>query len=142
MFDSNGNLPPGIHQMSWQSFVETYGWNTRRQSLLAGLLSALQHLKSIGCQLVYIDGSFVTNKDRPGDYDACWERSGMDLSRLDPVLRDVLNGRQRQKAKYLGEFFPADVQADGAGTTFIDFFQLDRSDNVKGIVALNLRELP
>jgi hypothetical protein len=106
------------------------------------MLAALQHLKSIGCQRVYIDGSFVTAKDFPGDYDACWERGSTNLHLLDPVLQDFASGRIRQKAKYGGEWFPSDSQANPAGATFFEFFQLDRSNNLKGIIGLDLESVP
>lgn len=143
MFEENGSLVPGIHVLSWHDFAKLFGWNEYRGKLLSGMLDALQHLKDIGCQRVYIDGSFVTRKQYPGDYDACWERTGMDLRALDPLLvRDISPGRVRQKAKYGGEWFAAQSAADPAGTAFIDFFQLDREGSVKGIVALNLENVP
>lgn len=141
-FDRNGNLPPGIRELAWDNFVRLFGWNEWRRSLLGGMLAALQHLKSIGCRRAYVDGSFVTSKEYPGDYDACWERAGVSVLLLDPVLRDLSPGRIRQKAKYGGEWFPADVPAGQAGTAFVELFQLDRFDNPKGIVALNLEDVP
>jgi hypothetical protein len=91
---------------------------------------------------VYVDGSFVTAKESPADYDACWEKTGMQLQLLHAALRDFTPGRLRQKALFGGEWFPADVHADSSGTTFIEFFQIDREGNAKGIVTLNLEELP
>ena len=52
------------------------------------------------------------------------------------------DARRAQKTKYGGELFFADSRADPAGTTFLDFFQLDRSGQPKGIVALDLGGLP
>lgn len=140
-FDQNGNLPPGLHLMGWQECVSRFGGNDRRESLLAGMLSALHHFQDIGCRRVYIDGSFVTAKAVPGDYDGCGERTGMDLRRLDVVLRDFSPGRQAQKTAYGGEWFPATATADSAGQTFPKFFQTDRSGNRKGIVAIDLGEV-
>lgn len=92
---------------------------------------------------MYLDGSFVTAKDAPGDYDACWELSGVDFTTLDPVLQTFDPGRATQKAKYKGELFPADVPADLFGTPFLDFFQKDkRTGQPKGIIALDLGGMP
>lgn len=140
-FDENGNLPPGEHEFGWDELVQAFGWNEWRMTLLGSMAAATRHLKSVGCRRIYVDGSFVTSKSYPGDYDACWERSDTDLKALDPVLLDFTLGRERQKAKYLGEWFPVDVRADRAGATFIEFFQLDRSGNAKGIVVINLGSL-
>jgi hypothetical protein len=141
LFDINGNLPPGVHEFTWDDLVQQFGWNEWRQSLLRGMLATIHHLKATGCRRVYIDGSFVTSKEHPGDYDACWERAGVTVSLLDPVLLDFSPRRLRQKAKFGGEWFPADLAADEYGTAFVEFFQLDRSDNPKGIVALNLKDV-
>ena len=72
---------------------------------MAGLREAMQSLKNAGCRTVYIDGSFVTDKEIPGDFDACWEEAWVDPLKLDPVLLTFADGRAAQKAKYLGSCF-------------------------------------
>ena len=143
-FDSqSGDLPPGIHWTDWSEFSARFGTTPHRRRLLAGLKAALDALRLAGCGTVYVDGSFVTAKDVPGDYDACWEVAGVDPARLDPVLLTFDRGRAIQKAKYLGELFPSDWPADPSGSTFLDFFQINRHTGLrKGIVALDLRRLP
>ncbi len=76
----------------------------------------MQSFKKAGCRTVYVDGSFVTNKEIPGDFDACWEEAGVDPTMLDPVLLTFENGRTAQKAKYHGELFPASATADEMGS--------------------------
>ena len=34
---------------------------------------ALQNLQQSGCQRIYLDGSFATSKELPGDFDVAWE---------------------------------------------------------------------
>lgn len=90
--------------------------------------------------MAYIDGSFVTAKVVPADYDACWEITNVDPTRLDPVLLTFDPGRAIQKAKYFGELFPASATEAGSGRTFLDFQQIDKeTGDAKGIVALDLR---
>ena len=72
-FADTGELPPDIHSSSWQEVVEKLGGTARRKLLLEGLERGLDNLKSAGCEIAYIDGSFITNKDEPGDFDVCWE---------------------------------------------------------------------
>ncbi len=43
-----------------------------------GLRSALESLEGAGCRTAYVDGSFVTAKELPNDFDACWEEVGLD----------------------------------------------------------------
>jgi hypothetical protein len=127
--------------MSWEDFYQLFGWNSRRQMFLSGISDVLQHLQTIGCRRVYLDGSFVTQKEIPGDYDACWEPAGVNILGMDPILRNVSpSGRQLQKAKYGGEWFSATQHATMDGLSYLDFFQFDRDMNLKGIVALNLEE--
>jgi hypothetical protein len=90
---------------------------------------------------LYLDGSFVTDKESPEDFDGCWETEGVDFDRLDEVLLTFDPGRATQKAKYRGELFLADWRAEPLGTLFRDFFQRDRDGNPKGIIVLDLEEL-
>ncbi len=68
-FDKNGNLPYGIHPATWQEVGDRYGWNTHRRNLLMGLYQALRELGVAGCRAAFVNGSFVTVKDDPGDFD-------------------------------------------------------------------------
>jgi hypothetical protein len=133
-----GNLPPGVHDATWDELVAAFAFNSRRAELLQGLRKALESLAQAGCKRAYIDGSFVTAKERPGDFDGCWEMAGVDPTLLDPELLDFRKARAAQKAKYGGELFPASGVADpAAGRAFLDFFQIDREGRRKGIVAID-----
>ena len=99
-------------------------------------------LRNAGCQTTYVDGSFVTSKEVPGDFDACWEEAGVDPTILDPVLLTFENGRAAQKAKFQGELFPVSAIANADEFSFLEFFQTDKkTGRRKGIVALDLSEL-
>lgn len=139
-FDKNGNLIPGIHLALWDDFVKRFGTSTeRRRKLITGLEDALKALKNAGCKKVFIDGSFVTTKPEPGDYDACWDLTDVNPVLLDPVFLIFDNGRAAQKVKYFGEFFPGDVPEGVTGKTFLEFFQTDkRTGEPKGIIAIDL----
>ena len=53
----------------------------RRARLMGGLLTACQNLAAAGCTELLLDGSFVTTKPLPGDYDGAWETAGVDPDR-------------------------------------------------------------
>jgi hypothetical protein len=126
-FDDSGNLPPGVHEATWDEIADRFGITPQRRALLAGLYSALQVLQSAGCQRVYIDGSFVTTKlVVPNDFDACWDIEGVDPDQLDPVLLTFDDRRAAQKAKYLGELFPAQLTEGGSGGSFLEFSKLTK----------------
>jgi hypothetical protein len=142
-FDEDGNLPSGIHHATWTEIVTHYATSTRRRDLLDGLLDALRSLKTAGCHLAYLDGSFVTAKESPRDFDACWEPAGVVLDRLDPELQDFSERCAAQKARYGGEFYPADWAAEPDGMRFRDYFQRDAvTRQPKGIIAIDLTGLP
>ncbi len=141
-FDSSGLLPQGIFWADWGELTERYGHTPWRSRLLIGLRSAIDSLKDAGCRTVYIDGSFVTGKENPNDFDACWESTGVDPEALDPVLLTFDSGRSAQKAKFMGELFPTEWTADPDGLTFLEFFQTDKdTGRAKGIIAIDLEAL-
>ncbi len=138
-FHAGGTLPPGIHRASWKAVASRFGTNPHRRKLLGGLRRALRALRTAGCRIVYLDGSFVTAKEWPADYDACWDVKGVNPARLDPVFLDFSRGRAAQKAKYEGEFFPAQYPEGASGKAFLQFLQIDKeSGRRKGIVAIYL----
>ena len=140
-FNESGMLPEGIHWADMNEVQKRYGKNDHRKRLLSGFQRAVDALRSSGCSLIYLDGSFVTAKAFPNDYDACWEMKGVTLANLDPVLLDFSNRRAAQKAKYFGEFFHAHFQAENTSPfkIFLHFFQTDKeSGDRKGIIGINL----
>jgi len=104
-----GWLPPGIHWTTWEEFAARFGGTPHRDKLLAGLKAAVENLRRAGCQAVYIDGSFVTARRKPNDFDACWEAAGADETLLDPARLDFSQRRARMKEKFGGELFPAEA---------------------------------
>jgi len=140
--NSDDNLPAGIHLTDWDSFSAAFGISAHRRRLISGLAAAMVPLQHTGCKRLYVDGSFVTGKVVPNDYDVAWDPLGVDLRMLlliEPLFFDFANARAAQKAKFFGEFFPSSQPAEPAGRTFLEFFQVDKNTgNQKGIVALDL----
>ena len=136
-------LPPGIHQATLNEVAASFAINPRRIELFAGFVDASGRLLHAGCMTVYLDGSYVTGKPLPADFDACWDPSGVDSSRLDPVFLQFANGRAAQKAAFKGEFFPSSMMCVDVGQAFVDFFQQDRfTGKQKGIISISLSADP
>jgi hypothetical protein len=110
----------------------------RWRALFGGFERVVQALAVAGCRTVYLDGSFVTGKPHPDDFDGCWELTGVDPTRLDPVLLRFENKREAQKRKFQGEMFIA--QASGSpGVAFVEFFQIEKFSGLpKGIIRIRL----
>ena len=137
-FQPDGNLPPGIHTATWEEVTQRFGGNAQRQRLLAGLRRAIANLQDAGCRRIYLNGSFVTAKPYPNDFDACWETDGVDWDAIAPVLYDaygVQDDSQRQKAQYGGELYPV---GERFGYGVFQFFQGDRQQRRKSIIAINI----
>lgn len=148
-----GCLPEGCHMMTWNEVYAQFNFSPRRKELLDGLEKVLQILKQSGCEYLYLDGSFVTDKLEPNDIDACFSiKEGDDLNviyptilALDPILFCDHPNRLLQKAKYgcelFYEGFIADIDKSGNPVLYIDFFQQLRGyDKIKkGIVKIDIQ---
>ena len=141
-FQADGNLPPGKHSAGWGEVASRFGTTAHRKKLLLGLERALAALRDAGCRRVYLDGSFVTSKRRPNDYDVAWDPAGVNIRQLlanEPTLGEFGYERAKQKLRFHGEFFPSNATADLVGNTFLEYFQIDKkSQKPKGIVVLDL----
>ena len=136
-FDASGYLPSGEHLASWAEFRSRFGWNSHRLRLLDGMLRMAQNLRDAGVDFFLVDGSFVTAKELPSDYDVCCDFSGANIGVMDWDLTD----RELSKLKYGGEVFPDQHQAHNLHT-YREFFQRDRSGTPKGVVRLRMDTLP
>lgn len=107
LFDADGNLPPGIHFCTWEEFVARFGTTQHRLNLMSGLKTAMAQLQVAGCSTVYVDGSFVTHKLVPGDFDACWEADGVDMSQLQSIAPALLkfDAKRAAQKQRMGENF-------------------------------------
>jgi len=132
-------LPPGIHWATMGEIEQRFAINGHRRRIFIGFHRAITALAAAQCTTAFLNGSFVTAKPFPEDFDGCWDPSGVDRTKLDPVLLDFANRRAAQKAKYLGEMFVSTSPA-APGTLFLDFFQQEKTTGKpKGIIGLLLK---
>ena len=69
-FNNDGVLPKGIHEVDLSGFKELFGYNYKRQDMIdQGLIPFLKELEPFNVQKIYLDGSFVTQKENPDDID-------------------------------------------------------------------------
>jgi hypothetical protein len=133
-------LPPGVHNATLEDVETRFATSEHRKRLFSGFKEGVLALHKAGCRKIFLDGSFVTEKPIPGDFDACWDYTGVDDTKLDPVFVDFDDGRKKQKGRFHGEFFPAHLSADGKHQ-FLDFFQIDKdTGNAKGIIFIEFQK--
>lgn len=140
--NSEGLLPEGIHQASIIEIKNKFGNSNKHRAFLMGkLFLVLANLCAAGVVSVWIDGSFVTDKEIPGDIDICWEYyPGVNRSILDPVF---FRSQKEIKNKYSLHVFPTGAWV---GEDWVSFFQRVKNPvtmKTKGIlfVKLNLEDL-
>lgn len=99
----------------------------------------MKNLKEAGVNKVYLDGSFITLKEKPKDIDGCWDvTSRVKGELIDPVFLNFKSGRKCMKEKFGVDFFIAYQTELGSGKPFIEFFQRTRDGKRKGIILLEL----
>ena len=131
-------LPPGVHNATIEEVEARFATSDHRKRMFLGFKNGVESLYKAGCRKIFLDGSFVTEKPSPGDFDTCWDPIGVDVKKLDPVFLDFSDARKKQKDCFRGEFFPTNLTADGTHV-FLDFFQTDKHmGKPKGIICIRL----
>lgn len=132
-------LPPGVHSATLAEVEDRYATNDRRRWLFEGLHEAAKALRAAGCGTMFLDGSFVTDKEEPGDFDGYWDPAGVIPSLLDPIFLDFENEQAAQKWKYRGEMFIAE-EFGGPSESIKRSFRTDKfTGSEKGILRIKLR---
>ena len=142
VFNDLGELPEGIHWADWDEISTKFGYNLKRIKMLNGLMLVLNYLKVAGCKYAYLDGSFVTIKEFPNDYDVCWDIVGVDISILNNLVPELINfdrDRRNQKMLFLGEFLPYNPRLKSY--SILEFFQFNRNDIKKGIIGIEVDKI-
>lgn len=69
-FDKYGLLPVGIHECTMEEVKSLLAWNDRRRQLTSQLQEFIEIELSMRFSMIpplVLDGSYVTNKDKPGN---------------------------------------------------------------------------
>jgi hypothetical protein len=142
-FTDEGLLPPGVHETGLEELKQKMGWSRKRQGLLEGLEEVLEMMASSGVARAYLDGSFVTDKDRPNDIDGCYDLaedvSAEDLVRLAPIFPPSASSRAEARRRFGVDYFPAAATELGSGQPFLRFFQTDREGRERGVLSVELQ---
>lgn len=100
-FTASGMLPPGDHEMTLAELrnsllvrgpVTPGPWDSEwRMHLVDGLEVLASHLWQVGVDEVYVDGSFASDKPRPGDIDGYFvcDRSQWGSGQLEEQLQEL-----------------------------------------------------
>lgn len=109
-----------------------FAYNQTRLRLVDALRKVVTMLEKCECMYIYLDGSFITSKAEPKDYDLVWEPTGIVPTK---ELKEFLKERDRRKEKYLGDII---VRYPEPPFHFDHFYQwqMDKDGNAKGIICI------
>ena len=147
-FDENGNLPPVPQRIWWATLMqikERFGKGKKRAMLFEHLIRLSTILRRGGCRTLYLDGSFITDKHLPSDYDCCFERHEVNnetKALIFPTPQDYAYLNWYLQETYKADIFYCDEQYDfdrigNRPVTYLDFLQQNRG-TAKGIIAIDL----
>lgn len=138
----DGRLPPGVHSADIGELRDKLGWGRKRRSLIDGLEIMLGLMEDCGIKRVYVDGSFVTDKDRPNDIDGCYDippgATDASLRPMYPIWPWNPANRAMSKTMFGIELAPSGFPATAAGQPYLEFFQRNREGNQRGVVLIEL----
>lgn len=133
-------LAPGLHWIGMRDFRDAFVCNYHRTWRFEGFVKACIELRQAGCSRVYVGGSFITSKEFPSDYDACWDPAGVSATMLDELLYDAAQ-RNEQIKKYRGEWFIS-KQGNGPESAMYEYLSKDKDTGIeRGMVGIKLNSI-
>lgn len=136
--DANGNLPPGVHDATLDEVIERYGTGVRREKITTGLRVVVLSLRRLHVTEIWVDGSYVTDKLRPGDVDVIFSPPiPTDYGKWG-ILEPDPQKRLQLKKQYRVDLLPSQAVSDNFWRQpILNHFQIDKRDgSPKGIIRL------
>ncbi len=140
-FREDGWLPEGHHAATWQEVALRLGGEagSRRAAIFSSLLRWRDAVVVKGMAgLVILDGSFVSSKEAPGDFDLffLYDEAAEALLRNDSEARSLTDYQACRAQGFLGDIYalPASLQKFSPTLSGLDMFDSDRQGTPKGVV--------
>ena len=132
-------LPTGLHYVNFREFRASFVFNPQRAWLFDGFKAACHDLRLAGCARIFVGGSFVTSKESPSDYDACWDPVGV-AADLQPILYDE-NLLLERRERYRGDLLISGCDPGPSGE-FFRFLSRDKTTGEeRGMIGIKLKLL-
>ncbi|HHF0549691.1 TPA: hypothetical protein ACPHT3_004337 [Vibrio alginolyticus] len=139
-------LEAGMHNMTFTDlesvFVTPFEPNERRKALLSRLEAFTERLQEVPIDMeVWIDGSFATEKEKPGDIDLVVVCAEADVNNLpidkQEILQELFGSQKHTKLRYeCDAYFVLDNVHDKS--YWRGLFGFDRNERPKGIARLKM----
>ena len=133
VFKQNGDLNPGVYELSekqlYKEFGETNDW---RKLQMLNYQKITSIFDACGVKKVYIDGSFISKETQPKDIDYIIELP--DNFDWNSQLAVILRSKQIMKTQYHADILPYAESDLDMKNVCLKLFTHDRNDYEKGIV--------
>jgi hypothetical protein len=136
-FDSNGDLPPGIHQATIAEVLQHFGTTTLQRRIVARRLERVYNLARGTGQLArfIIFGSFVTAKPDPNDVDVFMlMEDSFDSNRVKDETAIIFDHAAAQNSEGASVFWIRQAAAIGGEQAALEHWQIKRDKTNRGIV--------
>ena len=123
----SGILPAGIHECDLEEIERDWTYNERRREIWRGFQAVKERLLSIPeIEVIYIDGSFTSDKENPRDVDVAVEFfNAQSYFNISGRHKEILLERDRIKREYLVDLWHGfkNYTNDMADKNAIEVFQ-------------------
>jgi len=136
-FDSNGDLPVGVHKSTLTEVVEYFGAGSLQREIIARRLTRIYQLVQTTGQVArfIIFGSFITNKSAPNDVDIFLVMEDtFDSSQLNGEATIIFDHLAAQNREGVSIFWIRRMAAIGGEQAAIEDWQIRRDNRRRGIV--------
>lgn len=142
-FDSNGDLPVGIHTATLAEVIEHFGQSNFQRRIMTQRLARIYDLAQSTDQVArfIVYGSFITAKPFPNDVDIFMlMEDTFDLDQLNDEAAVVFDHMACQNYEGASVFWVRKIAAIGGEQDAVEFWQTKRDDTKRGIVEVTSRD--
>jgi hypothetical protein len=136
-FNSNGDLPTGIHQATLAELIERFGTGSLRREVVGRRLERIYGFALSTGQLArfVVFGSFVTAKPEPNDVDIFMlMEDTFDLSKVTGELAIIFDHLAAQNIEGASVFWIRQMAAIGGAEAALEYWQIKRNGSKRGII--------
>lgn len=136
-FDSNGDLPVGLHQATLAEVIDHFGRSNAQRQIVARRLERIYKLARGTEQLArfVIFGSFITAKEEPNDVDIFMlMEDTFDFNRVTVEAASIFHHGAAQNFEGASVFWIRRMAALGGEQSALEDWQVKRDGTRRGIV--------
>lgn len=138
-FNQHGNLSNDL-VLSCTKFKQLFGYNKEPEKKVENLFQVADKFKRIGCDTMFVFGSFATKTEQPNDIDVCFDISNLDTAILEKKSSILDNYGCKRYYEYFQVHLPF-FRIDEKDTRLMKFMKNDKYGNERGIIKVNLNDL-